>query len=49
MYELKFSLQDIQIVAAALRELPYKNVAALLQNLDEQLKPQMEKPAEPQE
>jgi hypothetical protein len=45
--KLEFSLQDLQIIAEALREMPYKTVVGLLQNIDQQVQPQLiEKPHE---
>lgn len=45
--KLEFSLQEMQIIAEALRELPYKTVAALLIKIDQQVQPQLvEQPKE---
>ena len=38
---LQFSLQEMQIIAEALREMPYKQVVALLQKIDLQMAKQM--------
>lgn len=46
MYKLEFSMQELQIIAAALRELPYKQVAELLQNIDRQMQTQLTKEPE---
>jgi hypothetical protein len=46
--KLELTLQELEIVAAALREMPYKLVASLLTNIDGQVQPQLnpDKPAE---
>lgn len=46
MYKLEFSMQELQLIAAALRELPYKQVVELLQNIDKQMQPQLTKEPE---
>ena len=44
---LQFSLQEMQIIAEALQELPYKTVAGLLIKIDQQVQPQLvEQPKE---
>jgi len=45
--KLEFSLQEMQVIAEALRELPYKTVAGLLIKIDQQVQPQLvEQPKE---
>ena len=46
MFKVEFSMQELQLIAAALRELPYKQVVDLLQNIDRQVQPQLEKKPE---
>jgi hypothetical protein len=43
-YQLEFEMQELQTIVTALHELPYKQVAALLQKIDVQMAPQL-KPA----
>lgn len=40
-YQLEFEMQEIQIIASALHEMPYKQVVALLQKIDLQMAKQM--------
>lgn len=40
-YQLEFELQEIQVIAAALHEMPYKQVVSLLQKIDLQMAKQM--------
>jgi hypothetical protein len=40
-YHLEFEIQELQTIATALHELPYKQVAALLQKIDTQMAPQL--------
>ena len=40
-YQLEFDMQELQTIATALHELPYKQVAALLQNIDAQMAKQL--------
>lgn len=46
MLKLEFTLQELQVIAEALRELPYKQVAELLINIDRQVQPQLKKEPE---
>ncbi len=50
---LEFTLQEMQIIAQSLQELPYKTVAGLLQKIDHQVQPQLvpeqPKPEQPKE
>lgn len=46
-YQLEFEMQELQTIVTALHELPYKQVAALLQKIDVQMSPQL-KPATPE-
>ena len=46
-YHLEFEMQELQTIATALHELPYKQVAALLQKIDLQMAPQL-KPVVPE-
>ena len=49
--KLELTMQELQIIVAGLREMPYKNVVELLQNIDRQvipqLQPQKEQPNDP--
>ena len=40
-YHVEFEMQELQTIATALHELPYKQVAALLQKIDTQMAPQL--------
>ena len=40
-YQLEFEMQELQTIAAALHDLPYKQVASLLQKIDFQMAPQL--------
>jgi len=40
-YQLEFEMQELQTIATALHELPYKQVATLLQKIDTQMAPQL--------
>jgi len=40
-YQLEFEMQELQTIATALHELPYKQVAALLQKIDLQMAAQL--------
>jgi hypothetical protein len=40
-YKLEFEMQELQTIATALHDLPYKQVAALLQKIDAQMAPQL--------
>jgi hypothetical protein len=40
-YKLEFEMQELQTIAIALHDLPYKQVAALLQKIDTQMAPQL--------
>jgi hypothetical protein len=40
-YQLEFEMQELQTIASALHELPYKQVAALLQKIDAQMAAQL--------
>ena len=41
MLKFEFSVQEIQIIAQALHEIPYKIAAPLLQKIDSQAQPQL--------
>lgn len=41
--KLELTVEELQIVAGALRELPYKTVVNLLQKIDRQVIPQLQK------
>ena len=41
MLKFEFSLQEIQLIAQALHEIPYKIAAPLLQKIDSQAQPQL--------
>jgi hypothetical protein len=47
-YQLEFEMQELQTIATALHELPYKQVAALLQKIDLQMAAQL-KPEQPEQ
>jgi hypothetical protein len=40
-YHLEFEMQELQTIATALHDLPYKQVASLLQKIDLQMAPQL--------
>jgi hypothetical protein len=40
-YQLEFEMQELQTIATALHELPYKQVVTLLQKIDTQMAPQL--------
>jgi hypothetical protein len=40
-YQLEFEMQELQTIAQALHDLPYKQVVALLQKIDLQMAPQL--------
>jgi hypothetical protein len=40
-YQLEFEMQELQTIATALHDLPYKQVVALLQKIDAQMAPQL--------
>lgn len=45
--KLEFNLQELQVIAEALREMPYKTVVGLLMKIDQQVQPQLvEQPKE---
>lgn len=41
MLKFEFTLQEIQMIAQALHEIPYKIAAPLLQKIDSQAQPQL--------
>jgi len=41
MLKFEFSIQEVQVIAQALHEIPYKIAAPLLQKIDSQAKPQL--------
>jgi len=43
-FKIELTTEETNLVLAALQELPYKMTAALLKNLEEQLKPQVQVP-----
>lgn len=40
-YQLEFEMHELQVIAQALHELPYKQVAGLLQKIDVQMAKQV--------
>ena len=40
-YHLEFEMQELQTIVTALHDLPYKQVAGLLQKIDVQMAPQL--------
>ena len=44
--KLELTVEELQIVAGALRELPYKVVVNLLQKIDRQVIPQLQREAQ---
>ena len=46
--KLELTMQELQLIVAGLREMPYKNVVELLQNIDRQVIPQLQPQQEQQ-
>lgn len=47
--KLELTMQELQIIVAGLREMPYKTVVELLQNIDRQIIPQLQPQQEQQD
>lgn len=47
--KLELTMQELQLIVAGLREMPYKNVVELLQSIDRQIIPQLQPQKEQQD